>query len=238
MMGAKPDEMRAIKIIAGTSRYSEGSCDIHIGNTIVRCTATVENYTPFFLRGKNRGWLTAEYAMLPRATESRTDRRQNLEGGRTKEIQRLIGRSLRSAFDFSALADWQIKIDCDVLEADGGTRTAAITGGFVAACLAMADMRRKKILKTLPIKHHVAAVSCGMVDGMPCLDLDYLEDKDAETDANFVLDEKQNFIEIQACAENKTFRANHLVKMTRLAMMGIDQLVEQQKTVLDKIWQS
>ncbi len=225
-------ELRPLKFIPNISRYAEGSCEIHSGQTIIRCTATAENRVPSFLRGKNQGWLTAEYAMLPRATSQRTERKNMLEGGRTKEIQRLIGRALRSACDFSAFPDWQIKIDCDVIEADGGTRTAAINGAFVATALCFAHMAEQKQLKSWPLQHYVAAISCGVIDDETRLDLQYEEDAIAQTDANFVMDHQQRLIEIQGTAEEKPFTITQLQAMLTLAQAGINDIITQQKDIL------
>ncbi len=234
--GRIANEMRPLEITPSISRHSEGSCEIKYGNSVVRCTASIDNHVPYFLRGKGRGWLTAEYAMLPRATETRTDRKQNFEGGRTKEIQRLIGRSLRSACDFTAFPDWQIRIDCDVLEADGGTRTAAISGGFVAMALAMAHLRYKKLINTWPLTHYVAAISCGIIDTLAVVDLDYPEDKNAETDANFVMDEQNRLIEVQATAEGKPFTHEELLQMIQLATLNIEKIITAQSMILRECW--
>ena len=226
------DALRPITLTTHISRYAEGSCQIHVGNTVVRCTASAENRVPHFLKGKNQGWLTAEYAMLPRATQQRTDRKSMLEGGRTKEIQRLIGRALRSACDFNAFPDWQIRIDCDVIEADGGTRTAAINGAFIAMTLCFAKMYQEKNIKSWPIKHYIAAISCGIVNGQTRLDLQYEEDMIADTDANFVMDQQQRFIEIQGTAEAQPFDNDQLDDMLRLARKGIAEIITLQQQSL------
>ncbi len=213
------NQLRDITITPNYNKYAEGSCLIAYGNTVVHCTATIENQVPHFLRGKNTGWLTAEYSMLPRATHSRT-RRESLTGkvsGRTYEIQRLISRSLRAAIDLSKIPDQQLIIDCDVLQADGGTRTASITGAYVAAELAIQKLLKKKIISTSPFSTQVAALSCGILNGEIIVDLDYIEDSNAEVDANFILNNKLELIEVQATAEKAAFNKDQLFKMLELA---------------------
>ena len=228
------DELRPVTLERAVARYAEGSCLVKFGNTHVLCAASLEDKPPPWLRGQGRGWITAEYAMLPRATLTRT-RRESTAGkpsGRTQEIQRLIGRSLRAIVDLPALGEKQITVDCDVLQADGGTRTAAITGAWVALYDCLAWMRQRSMVKEIPIKDHVAAVSCGMVKGLPTLDLDYDEDSTAETDANFVMTGKGSLVEVQATAEGAAFSTDELMSMLSLAQAGISQLVALQKGVI------
>lgn len=226
--------LRPVSIDTGFSMHAEGSCLITLGNTKVVCTASVDEKVPPFLRNSGKGWVTAEYGMLPRSTGSRMDREAARGGqsGRTHEIQRLIGRSLRAVVDLNALGERQIKIDCDVIQADGGTRTAAITGGFVALYLACKHLVDKKIIKTLPIKDHVAAISAGIVKGTPVLDLDYDEDSTAETDANFVMTGKGGIVEIQSTAEGEPFRPDQFQSMFELAKSGIEELIKLQMRVM------
>jgi len=226
-----PDEMRKVTLERGVARYAEGSCLVRFGETHVFCTASLEDRAPGWLRGQGRGWVTAEYSMLPRATAERTRREVNAgkPSGRTQEIQRLIGRSLRAVVDLPALGERQISIDCDVLQADGGTRTAAITGAWVALHDCIAWMRARSIINTHPLKDHVAAVSCGVVQGAPVLDLDYAEDSTAETDANFVLTGSGGIVEVQGTAEGKPFSDEELLELLRLARVGANGLVALQK---------
>ena len=226
-----PDELRKVSLERGFSRYAEGSCLVKFGETHVLCTASLEERGPPWLRGTGKGWVTAEYAMLPRATHERT-RREVTSGkpsGRTQEIQRLIGRSLRTVVDLAALGEKQITIDCDVLQADGGTRTAAITGGWVALHDCLQWMRGRSMVSTNPLKDHVAAISCGVAQGVPVLDLDYLEDSSAETDANFVMTGSGGLVEVQGTAEGKPFSEEELMAMLRLARQGTTRLIELQK---------
>jgi len=228
------DEMRPVSFERGVARYAEGSCLVKFGSTHVLCAATLEDKPPPWLRGQGRGWVTAEYAMLPRATHTRT-RRESTSGkpsGRTQEIQRLIGRSLRAVTNLPLLGERQIMIDCDVIQADGGTRTASITGGFVAMALAMQKLVASGTLKQLPLKDTVAAISVGIVDGEPMLDLAYEEDSRAEVDMNYVLTGANKFIEIQATAEHEPFSDEQLAQMTVLARKGIAELVARQREVL------
>src|SRR6195952_4954565 len=228
------DQMRAVTIERGVARYAEGSALIKFGETHVLCTASLEDKPPPWLRGQGRGWVTAEYAMLPRATSTRT-RRESTTGkvsGRTQEIQRLIGRSLRAVVDLPKLGERQITIDCDVLQADGGTRTAAITGAFVALRDCLSWMAGRSILKDIPLKDHVAAVSCGVSHGETVLDLDYAEDSVAETDANFVITGAGGLVEVQATAEGAVFSQAQLDSMLLLARKGITELIALQKSVL------
>jgi len=229
-----PNEMRQVSLERAVARYAEGSCFVKFGNTHVLCTASLEDKPPMWLRGQGRGWITAEYSMLPRATNSRTKREVNAgkPSGRTQEIQRLIGRSLRAVVDLQALGEKQITLDCDVIQADGGTRTAAITGAFVALHDCISWMRSRSMLKDSPIRDHVAAVSCGISKGVAVLDLDYDEDSVAETDANFVITGSGGLVEIQATAEGAVFSQEQLTALLDLARHGIGQLVTLQKSAL------
>lgn len=235
--GRSPNQLRRISIEPGFSKYAEGSALVKFGDTHVLCTATVEEKVPPFLKGTGAGWITAEYGMLPRSTHSRVDREasRGKQTGRTQEIQRLIGRSLRAIVDLKALGERQIRIDCDVLQADGGTRTASITGAYVALYQAMQDLASKRSLSAFPIKDQVAAVSCGLYKRAVVLDLDYLEDSDAQTDASFVLTGKGGIVEIQATAEGEPFDENDFTAMLELAREGADQLIALQRKVLGLI---
>lgn len=226
--------LRAVVIEPNFIVHAEGSCLITIGNTKVVCTASIDEKVPPFLRNSGKGWVTAEYGMLPRSTGSRMDREAARGGqsGRTHEIQRLIGRSLRSVTDLSILGERQIKIDCDVIQADGGTRTAAITGGFVALYFACKHLVNKKLIPSLPIKDHVAAISAGIVKGQPYLDLDYEEDSTAETDANFVMTAKGGIVEIQSTAEGAPFQMEEFQSMFELAKKGIEELIKLQTRIM------
>ncbi|MBH1989778.1 MAG: ribonuclease PH [Alphaproteobacteria bacterium] len=226
--------LRTVSIEPGFSLHAEGSCLITVGNTKVICTASVDEKVPPFLRNTGKGWVTAEYGMLPRSTGSRMDREAARGGqsGRTHEIQRLIGRSLRAVIDLTALGERQIKVDCDVIQADGGTRTAAITGGFVALYFACKHLVDQKLIKTLPIKDHVAAISAGVVKGQSVLDLDYDEDSTAETDANFVMTGKGGIVEIQSTAEGEPFQLEQFQSMFDLAKSGINDLIKLQMKVM------
>jgi len=230
--GRAADQLRPVAIETGVSRHAEGSCLIAFGDTRVLCTASVEDKPPPFLRNTGLGWVTAEYAMLPRATTSRNRRERQGASGRTQEIQRLIGRSLRACLDRPALGERQIVIDCDVLQADGGTRTAAITGGWVALRLAVDGLLKAGTIKHDALTGPVAAVSCGVVGGVPVLDLDYAEDSTAGTDANFVLNGQGALIEVQASAEGATFSRAEFDAMLGLAEAGIARLVDAQKAAL------
>ena len=233
--GRAPDELRQIRILRRYTKHAEGSVLVEFGDTRVLCTASVEEKLPFFLKGKGRGWVTAEYGMLPRATGTRTAREAatGKQGGRTQEIQRLIGRSLRSAVDLALLGERTITIDCDVLQADGGTRTASITGGFVALADAVQHLLDKGLLKKTPLHHRVASVSAGIYKSTPILDLDYAEDANAETDMNFVMNETGRFIEIQGTAEGDAFSEDDMLAMTKLARHGIEQLIARQRDALE-----
>jgi ribonuclease PH len=226
-----PDALRPIKLEPGYAKHAEGSCLVRFGDTVVLCTASVDEKVPPWLRNSGNGWVTAEYGMLPRSTHTRTDREaaKGRQSGRTQEIQRLIGRSLRAVTNLKALAERQIKIDCDVLQADGGTRTAAITGSWVALRLAVAGMVRSGILSAIPLTDSVAAVSCGLVQGAPVLDLDYGEDSGADADANFVLTGQGRIVEVQATAERAVFGDTELAAMLALARKGIGELTQLQR---------
>ena len=228
------DEMRKVSFERGVARYAEGSCLVRFGQTHVLCAVSLEDKPPPWLRGQGRGWVTAEYAMLPRATSTRT-RRESTAGkvsGRTHEIQRLIGRSLRAVVDLAKLGERQITIDCDVLQADGGTRTAAISGAFLALRDCLDWMAQRSILKDVPLKDHVAAVSCGVFQGETVLDLDYAEDSAAETDANFVITGSGGLVEVQGSAEGAPFSEAQLLAMLGLARRGVGDLVKLQKAAL------
>ena len=228
----QPDEMRAVSFERGVSMHAEGSCLVKFGNTHVLCTASLEEKVPGWLRNTGKGWVTAEYGMLPRATGDRMRREAaaGKQGGRTLEIQRLIGRSLRAVVDLQALGEQQITVDCDVIQADGGTRTAAITGGFVALHDCLTWMASRSLI-SLPkvLKDHVAAISCGIHDGVPVLDLDYAEDSSAGTDANFVMTGKGGIVEIQGTAESAPFSEEEFAALMGLAKKGIARLVDLQK---------
>ena len=232
--GRAPDEMRRIVLEPGTAKYAEGSCLARFGDTHVLCAATVEEKVPPFLRNTGSGWITAEYGMLPRSTHTRTEREasRGRQTGRTQEIQRLIGRSLRAVTNLKALGERQIRIDCDVLQADGGTRTAAITGSYVALSLALKDMLAKATLTALPLTDAVAAVSCGIAAGVPVLDLDYAEDSAADADANFVLTGTGGIVEVQATAEKTVFAEPEFMRLLALARKGIGELLVHQKKAL------
>ena len=225
----KNDELRKIEIIPNVNLYAEGSCLIKCGNTQVLCTASVEEKLPAWLKDSEKGWVTAEYSMLPRANRTRVARELKAPSGRTQEIQRLIGRSLRSVVDLSALKDHTITIDCDVLQADGGTRTASITGGFVALYLAVQKMRKEGKILINPIKEFVAAVSCGIVDGEELLDLEYEEDSSAQADTNFVLSSDGKIIEVQGTAEGEPFEEERFLRLMNLAKKGIKELMDFQR---------
>ena len=226
--------MRPVALEPGAAKYAEGSCLARFGDTHVLCTASVEERVPPFLRNTGRGWVTAEYGMLPRSTHTRTDREaaRGRQSGRTQEIQRLIGRSLRTVTDLAALGERQVRIDCDVIQADGGTRTAAITGSFVALHRALSKLVAQGALSKLPLLDHVAAVSCGIHQNTPVLDLDYAEDSTAEADANFVLTGAGKIIEVQGTAERTPFSEDELMSLLRLARKGIGELIALQKQAL------
>ncbi|PGH54877.1 ribonuclease PH [Azospirillum palustre] len=228
------DQLRTVSLEPGFSRYAEGSCMVRFGNTHVLCTASVDETVPRFLKNTGLGWVTAEYGMLPRSTHSRSDREaaKGKQSGRTQEIQRLIGRALRAVTDRSAMGEKQIKIDCDVIQADGGTRTAAITGSYVALHLAFQHLMQIGALKTMPLTDQVAAVSCGLYQGNAVLDLDYDEDSKAQADANFVLTGKAGIVEIQGTAEETPFSEPQFMELLALARKGVTELAALQKQVL------
>jgi ribonuclease PH len=226
--------MRPVSLEPGVAKYAEGSCLAKFGDTHVLCAATIEERVPPFLRNTGRGWVTAEYGMLPRSTHTRTDREaaRGRQSGRTQEIQRLIGRSLRAVTDLAALGERQIRLDCDVLQADGGTRTAAITGSYVALYQALAKIVAAGLLPAMPMHDSVAAISCGIVEGTPVLDLDYAEDSSAMTDANFVLTGGGGIVEIQATAEGAPFDEVSFARMLALARAGVGELNLRQRAAL------
>jgi len=232
--GRAADELRPISLETGVNRYAEGSCLASFGHTRVLCTASVEDRVPPFLRNTGRGWVTAEYGMLPRATHTRGNREaaRGAQSGRTQEIQRLIGRSLRAVTDLEALGEIQVKIDCDVLQADGGTRTAAITGSYVALYLAFQHLLKIGAIKALPLTDSLAAISCGIHAGVPVLDLDYDEDSGADADANFVLTGSGGIVEVQGTAETKPFSHDEFLALLALANKGVRELVEHQRRAL------
>ena len=232
--GRAADQLRPVTLETGTAKYAEGSCLARFGDTHVLCTASLEDRVPPFLRDSGRGWVTAEYGMLPRSTHTRTDREaaRGKQSGRTQEIQRLIGRSLRAITDLKALGERQIRIDCDVLQADGGTRPAAITGSYVALALALNKLVAAGTLKKLPLSDQVAAISCGIYQGQPVLDLDYAEDSNAMTDANFVLTGSGGFVEIQSTAEQTPFDRAQFDALLALAEKGVGELAQLQRAAL------
>ena len=232
--GRRPDELRPVALETGFNKYAEGSCLVHFGDTHVACMATVEQRVPGWMRDTGRGWITAEYGMLPRSTNTRTEREaaRGRQSGRTQEIQRLIGRSLRAVTDRVAMGEIQIRVDCDVLQADGGTRTAAITGAFVAVRGAFDRLVALGVLDVVPLIDQVAAVSCGVVRGTPVLDLDYEEDSAAESDTNFVLTGSGGIVEVQGTAEERPFSESQFLELLGLAKKGIGELAALQKTAL------
>ncbi|MFA7431277.1 MAG: ribonuclease PH [Rhodospirillaceae bacterium] len=232
--GRAIDALRSISLETGVNKHAEGSCLVKFGDTHVLCTASVDERIPGWLRNQGRGWVTAEYGMLPRATTSRTDREaaRGKQTGRTQEIQRLIGRSLRAVTDLEAMGEMQVKVDCDVLQADGGTRTASITGGFVALHMAFQHLVKIGLLKAVPFTDTVAAVSCGLYEGAAVLDLDYAEDSVAQADANFVLTGTGAVIEIQGTAEEKPFSRAQFNDLLDLAELGVQELTRIQKQAL------
>ena len=232
--GRNPDQLREVVMDLDFARHAEGSCLISFGDTRVLCTASVEERVPPFLRNKGSGWVTAEYGMLPRSTHSRSSREaaRGKQSGRTQEIQRLIGRSLRAVVDLEAMGERQLVLDCDVLQADGGTRTAAITGAYVAARRAFDGLVEKGLLPAVPLREAVAAVSCGVVDGTCLLDLDYSEDSKAEADANFILAASGGIVEVQVTAEKEPIPVEQLRAMHELAAGGIEQLIRLQTEAL------
>jgi ribonuclease PH len=226
------NHLRVVKITPNYTAYAEGSCLVEFGKTKVICTASVEPGVPSWLKGTGKGWVTAEYGMLPRSTHTRMRRDKAANSGRTQEIQRLIGRSLRAVSDLGALGERQVVVDCDVIQADGGTRTASITGGFVALALAYKHHLDKKLLLNIPLNQYVAAVSCGVVEGNPSLDLNYDEDSKAEVDMNFVLTGLGQFVELQGTAEHNPFTEKQLADMTVLARSGISELFKIQSQIV------
>ncbi|WP_426415585.1 ribonuclease PH [Aestuariirhabdus sp. LZHN29] len=229
-----PDQMRPVRITRNYTKHAEGSVLVEFGDTKVICTASIENSVPRFLKGKGQGWITAEYGMLPRSTGSRMGREasRGKQGGRTLEIQRLIGRSLRAAIDLDLLGENTITLDCDVIQADGGTRTASITGACVALVDALRSLQRSKAIKTDPLKQMIASVSVGIFEGKAVLDLDYPEDSNAETDLNVVMTEHSGLIEVQGTAEGEAFSREQLNEMLALAEKGINELFELQRQAL------
>jgi ribonuclease PH len=232
--GRAVDALRPISITRGYTRHAEGSILIECGDTRVICTASIEEKVPGFLKGKGQGWMTAEYGMLPRSTHSRMDREaaKGKQSGRTQEIQRLIGRSLRAAFDLAAFGERTLHLDCDVIQADGGTRTASITGAMVAAYDAFAKLQEDGLIAAIPIKHFVAAISVGVFHGVPVLDLDYPEDSDCDTDMNVVMTDDGHFVEVQGTAEGSAFDRATMNRLLDLAQSGIEQLIALQKKTL------
>ncbi|MCB1424837.1 MAG: ribonuclease PH [Brucellaceae bacterium] len=229
------DEMRPVLFERGVSKHAEGSCLVKFGDTHVLCTASLEERVPGWMRNTGRGWVTAEYGMLPRATGDRMRREASAgkQGGRTLEIQRLIGRSLRAVVNLDALGERQITVDCDVIQADGGTRTASITGGFVALHDCLSWMEARSMIRTADVlKDHVAAISCGLYNGAPVLDLDYIEDSSAQADANFVMTGKGGIVEIQGTAEGEAFSEEEFNQLMGLARKGINRLVDLQKMAI------
>ncbi|MCX7345668.1 MAG: ribonuclease PH [Alphaproteobacteria bacterium] len=232
--GRKPDQLRAVSFERGFTKHAEGSCLVRFGDTHVLCTASLEERVPPWLKGAGKGWVTAEYGMLPRATGERTRREASAgkQSGRTQEIQRLVGRSLRSVVDLVALGERQITLDCDVLQADGGTRTAAITGSWVALHDCLSWMQSRSMFKSFPMKDHVAAISCGIHNDVAVLDLDYAEDSTAGTDANFVMTGTGGIVEIQGTAEGGPFSEANLLELLGLAKKGIGELVALQRQAI------
>lgn len=234
LCGRSASEIRTVSIEPNFYSHAEGSCLIKMGNTHVICSASLDENIPPFLRGKNKGWVTAEYCMLPRSTQSRTRRESVLgkQSGRTQEIQRLIGRALRSVVKLEHLGERQLIVDCDVIQADGGTRTACITGGYVALYLAVKKLYNTKLLRSMPIKEEIAAISCGVYSGKVITDLDYQEDSNADVDANFVMTASGRIVEIQGTAENHPFTEETFFKMLTLAKDSISQLIDIQREAI------
>ncbi len=228
------DQMRDIEFVPNFSKHAEGSCLVKCGDTHVLCTASVQEKVPGWMRGTGKGWVTAEYGMLPRSTSERMDREaaRGKQSGRTQEIQRLIGRALRAVVDLKALGERQIRIDCDVIQADGGTRTASVTGGYIAMHLACQHLVNIGLLKELPFTDSISAISCGIYKGEPVLDLDYVEDSDAGTDANFVITGKGGIVEIQGTAEQAPFSEEEFLKLLELAKKGCGELRDMQKIAI------
>ena len=229
------DQLREVTFETNVNLHAEGSCLVKFGNTHVMCTASIDEKTPPWLRNSGKGWVTAEYGMLPRSTNTRIDREaaRGKQSGRTQEIQRLIGRSLRSVINLKELGERQIKIDCDVLQADGGTRTASISGGFVALYQAVDKLKKNYNIQQQIIKNFVAAISVGIVDNKPCLDLDYEEDSAAQVDANFVICDNEKLSEIQVTGEEFFFSSDQYQELYKLAQIGINQIISKQKNILE-----
>jgi ribonuclease PH len=237
--GRTSDQLRHVEIITNISKYAEGSCLVKFGDTHVMCLATLEDRVPGWMKNTGQGWVTAEYGMLPRSTGTRMDREaaKGKQSGRTQEIQRLVGRALRTVVDLKAMGERQLRIDCDVIQADGGTRTAAITGGYVAMAMAFQHLVKYGIYKDLPLKDSVSAISCGIHNGQAVLDLDYAEDSEAETDANFVLTGKGGIIEIQGTAEKEPFSEEEFLALLNLAKKGCAELSALQNAAIEAIKQ-
>jgi ribonuclease PH len=233
--GRAPDQMREVTIVPNVNKHAEGSCLIKLGDTHVICTASVEERLPTWLREAGHGWVTAEYGMLPRSTNTRSNREaaRGGQGGRTHEIQRLIGRALRAITDLNNLKEIQIRVDCDVIQADGGTRTASITGGYVALHLALQNLVKLGVLEQIPLRGQIAAISCGIYKNVPILDLDYPEDSNAQADSNFALTERHGVVEIQGTAEDGPFPEASFIEMLKLAKKGVSELVIIQKAALE-----
>lgn len=232
--GRTPNQLRTIEIIPNVNKHAEGSCIVKFGDTHVLCTATIDEKVPVWMRGQGKGWVTGEYGMLPRSTGQRMDREaaKGKQSGRTQEIQRLIGRALRAVVDEKKMGERQIKIDCDVIQADGGTRTASITGGYVAMVMAFQELVKAGLLPAIPVTDSVAAISCGIYKGVPVIDLDYDEDSTAETDANFVITGKGGICEIQGTAEQEPFSEEEFLKLLALAKDGCKELTAIQNKIL------
>lgn len=235
--GRAPDQMRAVTLEPGANKYAEGSCLARFGDTHVICTASIEERVPPWLRDAGRGWVTAEYGMLPRATNTRTDREaaRGKQSGRTQEIQRLIGRALRAVTRMDGFGELQIRLDCDVIQADGGTRTASITGAYLALHQAFGRMVALGVIKEIPLSEPVAAISCGIFKGVPVLDLDYAEDSNAQADANFVLTGSGKIVEVQGTAEEDPFTADEFTALLTLAQAGCADLAQMQQAALDAL---
>ena len=233
--GSAADQLRKVSLEPDFAKYAEGSCLVQFGDTHVICTASLDDQVPPFLRNSGQGWVTAEYGMLPRSTHTRTGREatRGKQSGRTQEIQRLIGRSLRAVTSLKAMGERQIRLDCDVIQADGGTRTASITGAWIALHMALTGMLKEGILETMPLTDHVAAISCGLYEGEAVLDLDYAEDSNAQADANFVLTGNGGIVEIQGTAEQDPFSRKQFDRLLELAEQGINQLTELQKLAIE-----
>ncbi|GAB3546496.1 ribonuclease PH [Noviherbaspirillum agri] len=232
--GRAADALRTVRLTRDYTKHAEGSVLVEFGDTKVICTASIEEKVPPFLKGKGQGWMTAEYGMLPRSTHTRMDREaaKGKQSGRTQEIQRLIGRSLRAAFDLAAFGERTLHLDCDVIQADGGTRTAAITGAMVAAYDAFAKLAQANVIPAIPVKHFVAAISVGVYRGMPVLDLDYVEDSDCDTDMNVVMTDTGGFVELQGTAEGEAFDRATMNRLLDLAQLGISELIILQQKAL------